>query len=84
MNPDHVAAFTTVIAHCQAFKIFYNGRDVIVPLARGCAEFSYQGSNPEMKRKNRGAVPLCRALKQKLKFIHQDLGRPQIRDSFLQ
>ncbi|KRZ47728.1 hypothetical protein T02_8168, partial [Trichinella nativa] len=37
-----------------------------------------------MKRKNRGAVPLCRALKQKLKFIHQDLGRPQIRDSFLQ
>ncbi|KRZ51221.1 hypothetical protein T02_14548 [Trichinella nativa] len=65
-------------------EFIVNGRDVIVPLARGCAEFSYQGSNPEMKRKNRGAVPLCRALKQKLKFIHQDLGRPQIRDSFLQ
>ncbi|KRZ65681.1 hypothetical protein T08_2861, partial [Trichinella sp. T8] len=39
-----------------------SGRDVIVPLAMECAEFSYQGSNPEMKTENRGvnrsAVPL--------------------------
>ncbi|KRY40017.1 hypothetical protein T03_16838, partial [Trichinella britovi] len=39
-----------------------SGRDVIVPLARDCAEFSYQGSNPEMKTENRcvnrSAVPL--------------------------
>ncbi|KRX57097.1 hypothetical protein T09_10125 [Trichinella sp. T9] len=125
MNPDHVAVFTTAIAHCQAFKvkkilwfkmedsnyiysIFYkynlcivsplntiycsfhsgSGRDVIVPLARGCAEFSYQSSNPEMKTENRGVdyspVPLCRANLQMLWHIKQGLGHSQHFLFFLQ